>query len=167
MVRLTVTCLVWFQHYRKENFHDESLPPGKWTRRESKQNWVRPLPLGPPYTTSDPDQQRTVYLKTLKDKDPLANAYSRPYSSSSGYASPSSHNYTSSSGLNSGQQTPRERREEAWSAEASGATKPNKVEMREMYKELGGRKARNKTKLGADTGVTRDRGGWDNGGEGW
>jgi hypothetical protein len=31
---------VWFQHYRKENFHDESLPPGKWTKRESKQNWV-------------------------------------------------------------------------------------------------------------------------------
>ncbi|KAF7306286.1 Dolichol-phosphate mannosyltransferase subunit 1 [Mycena indigotica] len=30
---------VWFQHYRKENFHDESLPPGKWTKRESKQNW--------------------------------------------------------------------------------------------------------------------------------
>jgi hypothetical protein len=36
-----------------------------------------------------------------------------------------------------------------------------------MYKEMGGRKARNKTKLGAETGVTRDRGGWDNGGEGW
>jgi hypothetical protein len=33
---------VWFQHYRKENFHDESLPPGKWTKRESKQNWVCP-----------------------------------------------------------------------------------------------------------------------------
>ncbi|KAI0932922.1 hypothetical protein AcW1_000104 [Taiwanofungus camphoratus] len=31
---------VWFQHYRKENFHDESLPPGKWTKRESKQSWV-------------------------------------------------------------------------------------------------------------------------------
>ena len=33
---------VWFQHYRKENFHDESLPQGKWTKRESKQSWVRP-----------------------------------------------------------------------------------------------------------------------------
>ena len=31
---------VWFRRYRKENFHDESLPPGKWSRRESKQNWV-------------------------------------------------------------------------------------------------------------------------------
>lgn len=31
---------VWFQLYRKDNFHDDDLPPGKWTRRESKQNWV-------------------------------------------------------------------------------------------------------------------------------
>jgi len=31
---------VWFRHYRQENFHDDSLPPGKWTKRESKQNWV-------------------------------------------------------------------------------------------------------------------------------
>lgn len=35
-----------------------------------------------------------------------------------------------------------------------------------MYKGLGGRKAKSKTKLGS-TGV-RDKGGWDNfGGEGW
>ena len=34
---------VWFRRYRKENFNDESLPPGKWTRRESKQNWVRSI----------------------------------------------------------------------------------------------------------------------------
>ena len=33
--------------------------------------------------------------------------------------------------------------------------------MREMYKELGGRKARGKTKVGA-TG-SRDKGGWDGG----
>jgi len=38
----TDTDIVWFQHYRRENFHDASLPPGKWTRRESKQNWVCP-----------------------------------------------------------------------------------------------------------------------------
>ena len=31
---------VWFQHYRKDNFRDDSLPPGKWTKRESKQDWV-------------------------------------------------------------------------------------------------------------------------------
>ncbi|KAF8741340.1 A Receptor for Ubiquitination Targets, partial [Rhizoctonia solani] len=30
---------VWFQHYRKDNFQDEHLPAGKWTRRESKQDW--------------------------------------------------------------------------------------------------------------------------------
>jgi len=92
---------VWFQHYRKENFHDESLPPGKWTKRESKQNW------------------RTVYLKT----------------------------------------TPREIKEDQWRSETGAAARPNKVEMREMYKELGGRKARSKTKLGS-TGPTRDKGGW-------
>jgi hypothetical protein len=32
---------VWFQMYRADNYQDESLPPGKWTKRESKQNWVR------------------------------------------------------------------------------------------------------------------------------
>lgn len=40
---------VWFQHYRRDNFHDESLPPGKWSKRESKQNWVC---LFSPMTTS-------------------------------------------------------------------------------------------------------------------
>lgn len=40
--RLT-PCVVWFRYYRKENFSDDSLPPGKWTKRESKQNWVRPF----------------------------------------------------------------------------------------------------------------------------
>ena len=35
------TAPVWFQHYRKENFYDTSLPQGKWTKRESKQNWVQ------------------------------------------------------------------------------------------------------------------------------
>lgn len=39
-IRLTLSSIVWFQHYRKENFHDDNLPPGKWTRRESKENWV-------------------------------------------------------------------------------------------------------------------------------
>lgn len=43
MLMVCVGLQVWFQHYRKENFHDESLPPGKWTRRESKQNWVGSL----------------------------------------------------------------------------------------------------------------------------
>jgi F-box-like len=50
--RLTLD-LVWFQHYRKENFHDESLPPGKWTRRESKQNWVRVIGFINLYSIAD------------------------------------------------------------------------------------------------------------------
>jgi len=115
---------VWFQHYRKENFHDESLPPGKWTKRESKQNW------------------RTVYLKTVRERTPPSTPFSR-----------------SSSAYNSGYQTPREIKEDQWRSETGAAARPNKVEMREMYKELGGRKARSKTKLGS-TGPTRDKGGW-------
>ena len=44
MIRLVYNAApypVWFQHYRKENFYDTSLPQGKWTKRESKQNWVQ------------------------------------------------------------------------------------------------------------------------------
>jgi hypothetical protein len=36
--------------------------------------------------------------------------------------------------------------------------------MRGIYKELGGRKAKSKTKLGSMGGV-RDKGGWDGGGD--
>ncbi|KAL0576482.1 hypothetical protein V5O48_005493 [Marasmius crinis-equi] len=132
--------LVWFQHYRKENFHDDSLPPGKWTKRESKQNW------------------RTTHLKTLRERSPPdttgLNSYSR--GSRSGYVSPSN---------NSGYQTPREIREERWRQEAEATSAPGKLEMRAMYKELGGRKSRTKTKLGS-TGV-RDKGGWADEGDGW
>ncbi|KAJ3482571.1 hypothetical protein NLJ89_g12133 [Agrocybe chaxingu] len=126
-------------HYRKENFHDDSLPPGKWTKRESKQSW------------------RQVYLKTVKDRErsPTAATFSR---SNSGYNTPS----RGVSG--SGYQTPREIKEEQWRAEAEATSKPGKVEMREMYKELGGRKARGKTKLGS-SGAFRDKGGWDDGGD--
>ena len=46
-----IVITVWFQHYRKENFQDDSLPPGKWTKRESKQNWVRHIYL----SSSNPD----------------------------------------------------------------------------------------------------------------
>jgi len=123
---------VWFQYYRKEHFHDDSLPPGKWTKRESKQNW------------------RQVYLKSRADRSPTSASFSR---GSSGYASPS---------LSTGYQTPRELKEEQWKLEAQLA-KPGKVEMREMYKELGGRKARAKTKLGS-SGI-RDKGGWND--DGW
>ena len=58
----------------------------------------------------------------------------------------------------SGAQTPREIREEKWRFEAEAKEKPGKLEMREMYKELGGRKARGKGKFGA---TTRDKGGWE------
>jgi len=116
---------VWFQLYRRENFHDDSLPPGKWTKRESKQNW------------------RVTHLKLADDRSPTFNSLSR----GSGYSSPSL----------SGYQTPRELKEEQWRQEAHIA-KPNKLEMRTMYKQLGGRKSRGKAKLGS-SGI-RDKGGW-------
>ena len=58
----------------------------------------------------------------------------------------------------SGYVTPKEAREEAWRLEAEQKDAPTKNEMREMYKELGGRKARGKGKFGA---TTRDKGGWE------
>jgi len=116
---------VWFQHYRKENFQDDSLPPGKWTKRESKQDW------------------RVTHLRSGADRSPQMNGFSR----GSGYTSPSI----------SGYQTPRELKEEQWRSEAD-ASRPGKVEMRGMYKELGGRKSKAKTKVGS-TGI-RDKGGW-------
>ncbi len=86
--------------------------------------------------------QRTTYLQTIPKRSP-------PQSPRSGYITPS----------RSGYQTPREIKEEKWREEAEATSKPTKVEMREMYKELGGRKARGKGKLGGTTGM-RDRGGW-------
>jgi len=121
---------VWFQLYRKENFHDESLPPGKWTKRESKQNW------------------RTMYLQTIPTREPTVGPLN-PTSRGSGYSSPS---------RGSGYQTPKEVNEEKWHAEAQ-LSKPGKVEMRDMYKEMGGRKSKGKTKLGM-AGGARDKGGW-------
>jgi hypothetical protein len=60
----------------------------------------------------------------------------------------------------SGQQTPREIKEERWRLEAEEVLKPSKLEMRGMYKEMGGRKPKTKTKLGSSGGV-RDKGGWE------
>jgi len=108
---------IWFQHYRKEYFHDESLPLGKWTRRESKQNW----------------------RITFANKSTPPSPWERSSPSRSGY------------------QTPKEINEERWKVEEQA--RPGKVEMREMYKELGGRKSRNKTKLGSAGGY-RDKTGW-------
>jgi len=114
---------VWFQHYRKDNFQDDSLPPGKWTKRESKQNW------------------RIIYLQPSYRLSHLSDGASR-----------------NSSPSLSGYQTPRELKEEKWRLESEANLKPGKVEMRSIYKELGGRKARGKVKLGS-AGV-RDKGGW-------
>ncbi|EPQ61174.1 hypothetical protein GLOTRDRAFT_69463 [Gloeophyllum trabeum ATCC 11539] len=120
---------IWFQHYRKENFHDESLPPGKWTKRESKQNW------------------RHIYAQTIPNRDPPPLGPLNPSSKrGSGYSTPS------------GYMTPKEFREEKWQAEAEAAERPSKVEMRELYKEMGGRKAKTKTKLGS-AGGARNKGG--------
>jgi len=71
---------------------------------------------------------------------------SRP---ASGYSTPGS-----------GWQTPRELREEKWRLEAAAVERPGKLEMREMYKELGGRKSRVKNKLGGSAMGVRDKGGW-------
>lgn len=73
----------------------------------------------------------------------------------------------STSGTRSGYQTPKEMREEQWRAEATDPMKrPSKNELREMYKELGGRKSKTKGKLGG-TGMTRDRGGFAAGDDEW
>ena len=72
-----------------------------------------------------------------------------PIQSRSGHTSP----------LASGYQTPREIREERWRLEAVAIEKPGKIEMREMYKELNGRKSKAKGKLGGTVGI-RDKGGW-------
>ncbi len=82
----------------------------------------------------------------MRDRSPPPTAYSR---FSSGYNTPSK--------SISGYQTPREIKEEQWRAEAE-ESKPGKLEMRGIYKGMGGRKARTKMKLGS-SGV-RDKGGW-------
>lgn len=147
-----IRSIVWFQHYRKENFHDDSLPPGKWTKRESKQNWVSSVIVLHVCSKASIDvdmvHKRIVHLKSAREKSPI----STPFSRGSGYTSPTN---------NSGYQTPREIKEELWGQQM--AAKPSKNEMREMYKTLGGRKARAKTKL-SSSGV-RDKGGWDEGGD--
>ncbi|EKM60581.1 uncharacterized protein PHACADRAFT_246595 [Phanerochaete carnosa HHB-10118-sp] len=116
---------VWFLHYRKDSFHDDTLPPGKWTKRESKQNW------------------RVTYLKIIAERERSPISYSRPLTP-----------------ISSGYQTPRDLREEKWEQEIDSQLKPSKVELREMYKELGGRKARGKGKVGMETATVRDKGGW-------
>lgn len=49
-------------------------------------------------------------------------------------------------------------KEEQWRSETLAVSRPSKGDMREMYKELGGRKSKSKVKVGA-TGRMRDKGG--------
>ncbi|KAJ6455777.1 hypothetical protein C8R45DRAFT_1035626 [Mycena sanguinolenta] len=125
---------VWFQHYRNENFHDDSLPAGKWTKRESKQNW------------------RVMHFQNIAGQRSPGNGSAVGMSRVSGYTSP----------LKSGAQTPRELKEEKWRQEAE-TTVPGKLEMRSLYKELNGRKSKEKSKWGS-SGV-RDKGGWSGDGD--
>jgi len=112
---------VWFRRYRQENFNDESLPPGKWTRPESKQDW------------------RILYIQSIPARESVGSGYT-------------------TSNTRSGYQSPREMKEEQWRNEALGVSRPSKGDMREMYKELGGRKSKSKAKVGG-TGRVRDKGG--------
>ena len=94
-----------------------------------------------------------MYAQIILNRSPPLG----PVRSRSGQASPAA----------SGYQTPREIREERWRLEAEAVEKPGKIEMREMYKELNGRKSKAKGKLGG-TAVVRDKGGWMGGlDEGW
>jgi hypothetical protein len=83
--------------------------------------------------------QRTTYIQSVSTRD-QDTSYARPYRAASGYSS--------AGGGGSGARTPKEVHEERWQAEADGAGRPNKVEMREMYKQLGGRKDKAKAKFG-------------------
>ncbi|KIY72153.1 hypothetical protein CYLTODRAFT_418130 [Cylindrobasidium torrendii FP15055 ss-10] len=127
---------VWFQHYRKDNFQDQSLPPGKWTKRESKENW------------------RSTHLLSRR----TAALESSGYSSPSTLASISNNMVFTSSGY----MTPREVKEERWKQEADQSSKGvSKNEMRDMYKELGGRKVRGKGGLGGrEVRGNKDRAGF-------
>jgi len=123
---------LWFQHHRKAEFGDDHLPTGKWTRRESKENW------------------RQVHLQSRRAASELDAGASRY-----GYSTPP---VGGASRSVAGYTTPQQVREERWAEENNAApATAGKVEMREMYKELGGRKATTKNKFGGG----RDKGGWE------
>ena len=79
---------------------------------------------------------------------------------------PNSPYVSGGSNPSSGYATPREAREEQWRLESEGVTKPSKNEMREMYKELGGRKSRGKGKFGPSAGI-RNKGGYGDDDDGY
>lgn len=147
----SVSSTVWFLQNRKLELGDKTLPTGKWTRKESKENWVcTSIFLLRIHITHIAIYQRKNYMRTARTL------------SESDYNSTSRYGYSTPSALSSGYSIPRSIREEKWASEAMDVAS-NKVEMRGMYKELGGRKARGKTKVGMGGGAgARDRGGWDN-----
>jgi hypothetical protein len=95
-----------------------------------------PSTILPSTVPADTRAQRTTFISSVSSRD-NDQSHSRPYLSASGYSS-----------AGSGYRTPKEANEERWQAESEAAGRPDKVAMREMYKELGGRKAKGKTKFG-------------------
>lgn len=111
--------------------------------------------------------KRLTFMQNVAQRDrDLAGTVYVPPSKVSRPNSPFNNSFNLSNGFNgsssplsgSGYVTPREVREEAWRLEAEEKARPGKNEMREMYKELGGRKTKGKFKFG-NSGV-RDKGGW-------
>ena len=129
--------LAWYQLYRHETYQGSDLPVGKWTKRESKKDW------------------RAEYLQTRRQRyKEESSAHLGAYSLSRPVSRPATRPHSPTPG--SGYQTPREIKEEQWKLEEGAISKPSKLAMREHYKDMGGRKARGKNKLGMQGGM-RDR----------
>ncbi|KZT61843.1 hypothetical protein CALCODRAFT_490758 [Calocera cornea HHB12733] len=134
---------VWFRHTRNAALPGSAPMPmvgsttPTWTKRESKQNWRREYAL--------------LLARQRDEPPPSLPPFSR------GSSRPSSRAGERSPGSASGYHTPKEAKEEIWALEAQTRERPNKVEMREAYKELGGRKARTKGSGGWEKGAIRNR----------
>lgn len=125
----------WYQIHRHETyqFSQDSLPVGKWTKRESKRDWRAEL----------------IKSRKIRDREsstPLNGIlFSNSRSARSGTVTPD------------GYLTPKEMKEEEWARQDQ--TTPDKVQSRAWYKEVGGKRVR-KTKAGM-TGGMRDRTAWE------
>ncbi|KZO99570.1 hypothetical protein CALVIDRAFT_553082 [Calocera viscosa TUFC12733] len=134
---------VWFRHTRNAALPGAAPVPlagsttPTWTKRESKQNWRR--------------EYATLLARERDEPPPSLPPFSR------GSSRPSSRAGDRSPGSTSGYHTPKEMKEELWAKEAEQRDRPNKIEMREAYKELGGRKARVKGSGGWEKSAKRDR----------
>jgi hypothetical protein len=134
-----LSLLAWYQLYRQETYQGSDLPVGKWTKRESKKDW------------------RAEYLQTRRQRykeESSARSGAYAYSLSRPASRPATRSHSPTPGT--GYQTPREIKEEQWKLEEEAMAKPSKLTMREHYKDMGGRKARGKNKLGMQ-GSMRDR----------